>query len=283
MSGMTKKEKADSIREKATQMRAAREKKEKRAKLLFQGGIAAVLVAAAVAIVLVFNMASTPAISPSNLAGGGITLDENLAAVQSKSVKSVDAVKTTPLAKGQVDIRIYQDYICPGCKAFHEQYGDYVNSLAESGAGHVEYHPIAILDRASMGTKYSTRAAAASICVAGAAPEKWNAFNDILYDNQPGEGTEGLTAAQLIDLAKSADISGAALEEVRTCVLENNYNKWVRDYTNGVTGKPGLPFDNGPLASTPSVIVNGKLLNLSETDFQEYVNKLIGAEAPAAP
>src|SRR5699024_12404568 len=50
-------------------------------------------------------------------------------------------------------------------------------------------HPISILDRASQGTEYSTRAANAAYCVADEDGEAAYTFIDLLFRNQPAEAT----------------------------------------------------------------------------------------------
>ena len=69
---------------------------------------------------------------------------------------------------------------------------------------------MSFLDRTSQGARYSTRAANAFVTVAQADPDRILAFNRALYDNQPAEGTTGLTDAQLATLA--ADINANSAE-----------------------------------------------------------------------
>ena len=70
---------------------------------------------------------------------------------------------------------------------------------------------MAFLDRAST-TNYSSRALDAAAAVVDTAPGSFQAFHDLLYANQPEEGSAGLTDAQLLDYAVQA---GAAARRRR--------------------------------------------------------------------
>src|SRR5215217_8629536 len=50
---------------------------------------------------------------------------------------------------GPVPVEIYQDYLCPYCKQFHDSAGAQLNQLAEQGKITLTIHPIAILDNQS--------------------------------------------------------------------------------------------------------------------------------------
>ena len=102
----------------------------------------------------------------------------------------------------------------------------------------VQYHPIAILDRASNGTEYSTRAAAAS--AAAAEGGKFAEYHQVLFANQPAENSDGLTNAKLIELGKSVGLTDA---EFADAVTGKTYWAWAAKVTDtassrGVTGTP---------------------------------------------
>ena len=101
-----------------------------------------------------------------------------------------------------VVVDVYLDYMCPYCAMFEAING----AIAGRAAGGrddvvVAYHPVSILDRLSMGTGYSTRAATAAALVADQAPETFDAFNAAMFASQPGESTEGLTDAAIAGIA----------------------------------------------------------------------------------
>ena len=62
----------------------------------------------------------------------------------------------------------YVDFMCPVCNQFEQAYGEAIQGLVDDGTITLNIHPISILDRASQGTEYSTRAANAMYCVAAA-------------------------------------------------------------------------------------------------------------------
>ena len=68
-----------------------------------------------------------------------------------------------------------------------------IQKLVDDGTITLGIHPIAILDRQSQGTEYSTRAANAMYCVAVADGEAAVPFMQAMFANQPEEGSTGLT------------------------------------------------------------------------------------------
>ncbi|MDR2380763.1 MAG: thioredoxin domain-containing protein, partial [Bifidobacteriaceae bacterium] len=95
----------------------------------------------------------------------------------------------------QVDL--FVDYMCPYCRRFEKDNAADIQELVDRGVASLVMHPIAILDRLSAGSMYSTRATAAAYAVAAGAPDKFGAFNSVLFQNQPREGTPGHTEAEL--------------------------------------------------------------------------------------
>src|SRR5665647_1489277 len=92
-------------------------------------------------------------------------------------------------APDAVVVSVYADYMCPYCGQFEQVNGPTLDQLRGDGTIVVEYHPVSILDGASLGTAYSTRAAAAVALVADQAPEAFIAFNTALFATQPAENT----------------------------------------------------------------------------------------------
>ncbi len=101
---------------------------------------------------------------------------------------------------GSNDLATYIDFMCPICGDFEELYGPTIEGLVDDGSITLNIHPISILDRASQGTKFSTRAANAMYCVAVADADASLPFMKAMFDNQPAEGTSGLTDEQILGL-----------------------------------------------------------------------------------
>ncbi|WP_084079079.1 thioredoxin domain-containing protein [Demequina sp. NBRC 110057] len=136
---------------------------------------------------------------------------------------------------------IYQDFMCPICNQFEQINAEDLNTLREAGEVAIYYHPISILDRYSSGTEYSTRSANAAATIADQAPEYFLAFQAAMYENQPAENTEGLTDAQISDIAVSVGVP----QEVADTFVDGTFTKWViaaTDQSNqdGISGTPML-------------------------------------------
>jgi protein-disulfide isomerase len=159
---------------------------------------------------------------------------------------TVDNGTAFAVGDGPVTVDVYEDFMCPICHQFEQQSGATLQQLVTAKKVTIRYHPIAILDDKSNGTRYSTRAAGA---VAAAAEEgKFLQYHQVLFDNQPAEGSNGLDAAKLIELGKSAGLG----DKFAAAVNDGRYDGWAGKVTDesskrGVTG-------------TPTVLVNGKQL-----------------------
>lgn len=266
----------DEIKQKAQATRDAQKKKEKRSRLAFQGGIAGVILAAVVVVVLVvLGSSSAQAGTPGNMFSGGVQFKNSSLTPVSSPASDKFAIKTPPLPKDKVDVSIYIDYQCPFCNDFEKAYGDNLQSLAASGKIDLAYHPIAILDRSSSGTKYSTRAAGASACVAESAPSQWLAFNKLMFANQPAEGGTGLENDRIISITKEAKVDNA--DTISKCITDKKYDGWATKVT--AAASKNLPHTNAGLAATPSIVVDGKLYAQADGDFSAYLNKLIAAKS----
>jgi protein-disulfide isomerase len=150
---------------------------------------------------------------------------------------------------------IYEDFMCPICNQFEQTNAADIDALRESGDIAVYYHPISILDRASMGTEYSTRAANAAATVADQAPEHFHAFAEALYANQPEENTEGLTDANIADIAVSVGVS----QEVADSLDDGTFRKWVVAATDQAS--------QDGMSGTPTVMVDGEVLDQNEVPY----------------
>jgi protein-disulfide isomerase/uncharacterized membrane protein YphA (DoxX/SURF4 family) len=143
-----------------------------------------------------------------------------------------------------ITLDLYEDPQCPICAQFEQQVGPTIASWVSAGKVKVHYHVISFLDTAST-TKYSSRAANALYAAAGVSPTAFAAYHQLLYVQQPAEGSAGLTEDRLVQLAQQAG-AGAAATQIRA----GTYAEYVARATDqsskdGVTG-------------TPTVLVNGK-------------------------
>ncbi|MBP2437109.1 DsbA family protein [Microbacterium amylolyticum] len=189
--------------------------------------ISAVVVVAVVAVgalvVVMNNRASAPAQAPAaglvNQDNGGVALGDGPDLVQE-----------------------YVDFMCPACKRSFDAYGDDLTERIESGDITLEIHPISILDHQSQGTEYSTRAAAATYCVAEDNGDAFYPFVDLLFKNQPRQSSTGLDNDQLTRYAEQAGAAGAA-----SCIADGTYMDFVAEKTSEAN-----------ITATPTIRVNGE-------------------------
>lgn len=149
-----------------------------------------------------------------------------------------------------VVVSVYSDYMCPFCGLFETSNGPLLEELRASGEIVLDLHPVAILDRFSAGTQFSTRAVAAVFAVAENAPEALVAFNALLFANQPEENTEGLSDGQIADLATQAGVP----DDVVAGLADGTYTWWAAQATDLASQ------DLGSL-STPTILLDGVALD----------------------
>jgi protein-disulfide isomerase len=279
----TRNERRDAAREKARILREEQKKRERRNKVLIQGGIiVAVLAVAALVVTLIMQNTKPEGPGPENMASDGIVLtgvDGAITVVETPAL----AEGATPEAtvhdeSGEVaNIVTYIDYLCPFCGQFETTNSESIRTMVESGAATLEVHPVAILTNKSAGTQYSLRAANAAACVAENSPEAFLDFNQLLFQNQPEEGSTGLTNDELKEFVEQ---SGAgSLSKIDTCIDDSQFKAWVQAATNRALTEPVPNSDLESITGTPTVLVNGKQYVGSLTDpaeFQSFVLQATG-------
>ena len=273
----TRNERRDAAREKARVLREEQKKRERRNRILIQGGIIVAVVAIAALIgTLIFQSVKPAGPGPANMASDGILLtagdDGGITAVETPALDAgEDPTPTVPDESGEVaNIVMYIDYLCPFCGQFEATNSESIRTMVESGAATLEVHPIAILTSKSAGTRYSERAANAAACVADSSPDSFFDFNAILFENQPEEGTAGLTNDELKSLADEVGVS--SLPAIEQCIDDVQFKSWVQDATNRALAGP-IPNTDPELPSitgTPTVLVNGQQYGGSLEDPQEF-------------
>ncbi|WP_350349302.1 thioredoxin domain-containing protein [Agromyces sp. G08B096] len=276
----TRNERREAAREKARLLREEQKRRDRRKKVLVQGGvIVAVVVIAGLVAWAIFNSVKPAGPGPRNMASDGIVLqgvDGAITAVETPALQpGDDPVATVQDDSGDVaNIVTYVDYLCPFCGQFEATNAETMRTLVESGAATLEVHPIAILTNKSAGTQYSLRAANAAACVADLSPESFFDYNAILFENQPEEGSTGLTNDQLKQLASDAGVG--SLSQVNSCIDDVRFKAWVQDATTRALSGPIPNSDLEAVTGTPTVLVNGKPYEGSLTDpgeFQAFVTQ----------
>lgn len=188
---------------------------------------------------------------------------------RSDAVKAVRIVESTSLIKQdgtdepKAVLSIYEDFQCPHCAIFEQQFGPTVNKLVKAGAVAADYHLVAILD-SPLNQNYSTRAANAAYCVAEAdtTPDKevFQRFHSALFAQQPAEGSGNAPDnARLIELARQAGI----VDSVPDCINNGNFN----DLVDGMAAA-------SKVTGTPTLRINGEDFKLGENTPDDLVAKV---------
>jgi len=283
---LSKNERREAAREKATTIRVQQKKKERVRRFALQGGLIVVTLAIiAVVAVVVTNSAKPAGPGPLNMLSDGIKITTGMKAVSTPAL----AADAKPVANavdpesGVIDIQLYVDYFCPFCQTFEQTNNDQIASWIDRGAATVEFHPIAILDANSQGTQYSTRATNAAACVANYSPNSYWDVNKALFAKQPKERTQGLTDDQLVDIVKSAGVTKES--SIASCIHDRSFEDWVKSSRlRALDGPiPNAKIDDAAknkVVGTPMVLVNGLVYGgaLDDADaFSQFVIQAAGA------
>ncbi|MDR1442865.1 MAG: thioredoxin domain-containing protein [Bifidobacteriaceae bacterium] len=249
----------EAARAEAERLKAAQAAKERRVKLIAISAAVVVVIAAVVAVVFVIreanksNFADVPKPVGGNEAGV-IVIGQDLAA------------GGTPAEGDEVVVlRMYSDYICPGCGSVERRLGSKLEELTADGKIKLEIAPVPFLDYMSNGTQYSTRATNAAMTVANYAPDKFMAFHAKLFETgiQPEENTDGLSDERLVELAQEVGVP----EDVAAKFAAMEFIRWL-DYSvqearaQPVEGTPSMWI--GKSDSDLTLIDNPSSINLDE-------------------
>ena len=201
--------------------------------------------------------------------------DKKPASGETKAVRveSSKIIKKDGSDDPKVVLSMYEDFLCPHCGVFEQQFGPTVRKLIDTGAVAADYYMVSILDR--QGNGYSSRAANAAYCVADENKDAFQRFHDALFQNQPQEGSGTYPDnARLIEVARQAGVSGG----VPDCINKGRYT----EMTQGLAAAAGIQ-------ATPTIKINGEDYQVSTPDalvakVKESVGDVPGlSAAPPAP
>jgi protein-disulfide isomerase len=162
------------------------------------------------------------------------------------SASPVTITNGRPIPLGSADapvtITLYEDFHCPHCADFEEQFGPTISQAQESGAARVELYPMAFIDEGSV------TAANAMACAAEAG------FGQAYYLGLFANHTLQWSDPQLIDLA--AKVAGSPPSDAfKTCVMRRAHADWV-------TSMNAAADQNG-VTQTPTMLINDKNVDLA--------------------
>lgn len=261
---LTKAERVIEAREKARQIRSEHDNKQKKKKLFLKIAVIGIplLIIALVAVFMIVgqkagngSINTNDIVKPANSTTNGILIGANDAILTGKE----------PVVDGKkpVSVVIYQDYQCPACQNFEQTNANGLKEIRDNGTATIEYRTLNFLDPQSQGTNYSSRSANTAACVIDRFPEKFVAMNTALYEQQPKEGSRGLTNQQLADIATSVGATG--LED---CIKGGTHRGWVN--ANQTASQ------DVPVTSTPTLLINGVEWD-RKGDFFDAVQKAFTA------
>lgn len=238
----------------AEQMRKEREKAEKRQRNVITIGIVVVVLALIVAAAWAVNSANSKREHNTELiAPAGATKEYGV-------VYGPEGIGEKP-AKDLVRVTIYEDMLCPVCRAFESAVGQYLQTAVKKGDIEVEYRFVAFLDDLGRSpNQYSHRASNAVLCAREDGDKEFKLTHDVLYMNQPEENTLGPDDNALVERVVSA---GVPTDKAEACVLKHKYVPWIKAATkqmtkNKVNGTPSVWIDGkevkGPNGSMPTML-----------------------------
>lgn len=219
-------------RAKASALRAEEKRKTQRRAMLKQIGIVGGVAIVAVAVVVAIMIGRTP-----DYVAAPPGFDE-------------DGDITVGATQAPVTVTVVEDFSCPHCASTDALNRRLFDSYEAGEDVRIDYRPIAFLNEYST-TEYATRALNAAVCTVGEDPESWNGIQRSLMDEQPSQGSSGLSDDRLVELAVQA---GAERASVTQCIKDRTHEDWIKHTTHRVTNESDF-------AGTPAIMVNDKLVN----------------------
>lgn len=206
----------------------------------------------------VLAVAVTAAVAACSILGG----DSNVPVATAKPPSGADGAVDfdggfVSAGNGSKKVDIWFDAMCPVCGAFEKTNGTTLSNAVADGSITLRLHPLTFLDRASNGTGYSTRAAAALVCVGVHDPNRVLDYYQALFTNQPAENSNGLTDTELATRATDLGIT-----DISGCIDRSGpYQAWAQANTAHSQSGP-IRVDGtkvlDTIQGTPTIIVNGK-------------------------
>lgn len=180
------------------------------------------------------------------LVGGGIGI-QTWRANRAPDTSSVTPGRTSapvtitggqPISWGSADapvtVDLYEDFHCPHCADFEEEFGPTLTQAQDEGRIRLRIFPMAFIDAGS------TSAANAFACAAEAG------FGESYYTALFANHKLGWSDRQLTKLAEQ--VNGAVPEQFSSCVQQRSHESWVGSINDaaaaaGVTGTPTMYLD----------------------------------------
>jgi protein-disulfide isomerase len=253
-----------STREKAAQLRAEAARAQARRRNILVTVVVAVAVVAIVGVVVLVQQLQ----HDQSVASAGTSSGTPRHLLADGGISGVAATTPLPPGKTPVTVEMWEDFQCPACRQFEQENQAQLERWAKQGVIKLVYKPVAFLDRAST-TNYSSRALNTAAAVVDSDPSAFQAFHDLLYANQPEEGSAGLTDAQLLQYAVQAGAPSAAVSSAQS---SNRFSGWVVQRTDEFSKK---------YTGTPTVLVDGTVIGQAAIPTAQQMHDAIAKAAAA--
>ena len=144
-------------------------------------------------------------------------------------------------ASAPVKVAVYEDFLCPFCGQFEAASRDRAAEAGRRRQGAGPATTCSTSSTAAPAPSYSSRAAnALAVVLDASGPEVAKKFHDLLFENQPAEGSAGPQRRPARRLAVQA---GATEADVQPGIEDRTFEQWVKNGTDqaskdGVNGTP---------------------------------------------
>jgi protein-disulfide isomerase len=246
----TKAQRRDAARAEALALQKKQQAREKRNRLIVLSVLGLAVIGLIVAVVLILNEGQRTPMERVDEVPAGVVQDTGI------PVGETGAAGTEN--EGAPTLDVYVDYMCPICGQFESLNGASITEMREAGDVTLVVHPVAILDRASQGTEYSTRAASAAAWVADQAPEQFTAFHEAMFASQPEENTAGLSDEQIAQVAEQAGVPADVAAGIADGDATDAFEEWVAASTESAGSDPDVINPETGSMGTPTVLIDGE-------------------------
>ncbi|MCL2850325.1 MAG: DsbA family protein [Micrococcales bacterium] len=281
---MTKTQRREEARRQAAELRAKQEREQRRNKIVGIALVAVAVLAVAVGIFLLVKQNLDSKKAPTALPPAPAVADVQVPSAGDSDLVGIPVSKQgvgVRAAEEAVVIEVYMDLICPACAGFEQLQAAELEALLDPETGRddvtVVYHVVATLDRFSLGTNYSARAANALSVVADKSPEHFLPFMAALFDAQPKENTSGLKDERIAELAQGAGVPASVTDLFTvTADFKGSPKRLFIPWTAAVTAT--LPSEDGRVV-TPTILVNGQpWTDWSAISASDMVKTILGED-----
>lgn len=217
--------------------------------------LAGLAIAAVVAVVVVGVLSQRSQTTP---------LADGYGSARSAAVSVSAGVVRVGAPDAPVTLDAYEDFLCPNCRQFETAYGQQLAQKLDEGTVAVRYRFLTFLDARSPSKNYSTRAAAAALCVAkDSGGARFPALHAALYaeTTQPKEGSgSDLSNADLAQVAGGVGASAAAQQ----CISSGSENAAAAAVAQ--SNQATLQASGNPVA-TPTVLNGSTKIDVSDRSW----------------